>query len=209
MSFDVLTRPGWGLKEELKKNIRSLFLGEIKVLRKDQCEICFNPLQQEEQKWTLSHEMIKVILKTLLVSDVEQTDECEFKGALELCQDCVCMLTKMTNVYLNLDALKCQFNTLRRKVTRKVICESLNRPDIEWRLWKNELRKMEGLDEFGNEFRKKETETNSHATSASDREQDTKEIEKCKVEKSNSTRHIIRADDAKLFQVHTRYEMNN
>jgi len=144
--FDKFLTTDWSATEELKETIRSLFLGEINLPSDFNCEICIKPIKGGSEKVLFNNEMVGVILQTLLVPQIEL---CELKRALTLCSDCSCLFTTIIDLFLNLDALKYEYNNLRATIAKRIICESLNRPVSEWKKWKEELRIIEDFKENG------------------------------------------------------------
>jgi len=139
--LSLFPKSNFSILSQIKTKIHKLFSGEVNPLDSNRCEICVSLLSDEEEHFSLSEEEVGVILKSFLIR--KSTNE--IKRPLTLCPECFESFTEMVDLFVNLDALKCQFNTIRRTLVQKVICGTLQRSDREWILWGNELKLAEEI----------------------------------------------------------------
>jgi len=123
--------------------------GSSSYLPRNKCQLCSHPLESEvggSVPLILEKDLAGIVHQCLLVteSDPLTSTETHRRGLFSCCQ-CYTSLTTLGNLFKKLEALRGQFNDLRRNIGKLVILGALGKGQSDWESWKEEVSNVEHI----------------------------------------------------------------
>jgi len=140
---------------EVKESILNLFTSYSKnrSVRKSNlntCKLCLNTIplaknDEDEPDSQLESDIVGVVLQCLLVPSHSLLRKKNKYNIPIICKVCTNELTKLVDLFLQLEEIRIQFESLRHKVAKQVIRKALGKSERHFKSWKREAERARNI----------------------------------------------------------------